>query len=80
MLIKKDIIDQGILLWNTIHDTIAYYQKKYKHQWYFVKHEDLSISPLSEFKKMFSKVNLILDSNVNLQFLLLSLAMECFGW
>jgi hypothetical protein len=61
---KKDIIDQGILLWNTIHETIAYYQKKYKNEWYFVKHEDLSIDPISEFNKMFSKLNLILDSKV----------------
>lgn len=61
---KKDIIDQGILLWNTIHDTIAYYQNKYKNEWYFVKHEDLSINPVSEFNKMFSKLNLLLDSEV----------------
>lgn len=61
---KKDIIDQGILLWNTIHDTIAYYQNKYKNEWYFVKHEDLSIDPISEFNKMFSKINLTLNSGV----------------
>ncbi|WP_296623718.1 sulfotransferase domain-containing protein [Marivirga sp.] len=61
---KRDIIDQGILLWNTIHDTIAYYQERYKNDWYFVKHENLSINPLAEFSEMFSKLNLTLDSNV----------------
>ncbi len=61
---KKDIIDQGILLWNTIHETIAYYQSKYGNDWYFVKHEDLSISPIVEFDKMFSKIDLTLDSDV----------------
>lgn len=61
---KKDIIDQGILLWNTIHNTIAYYQSKYGNDWYFVKHEDLSMSPIVEFKKMFSKISLTLDSDV----------------
>jgi hypothetical protein len=61
---KKDIIDQGILLWNTIYNTIAYYQSKYGNDWYFVKHEDLSMSPIVEFKKMFSKISLTLDSDV----------------
>lgn len=61
---KKDGIDQGILLWNIIYDTIAYYQSKYGDKWYFVRHEDLSINPIAEFEKMFSKINLTLDADV----------------
>ncbi|MDO6760241.1 sulfotransferase domain-containing protein [Tamlana sp. 2_MG-2023] len=61
---KKDIIDQGILLWNIIHDTIDYYKNKYSNEWYFVKHEDLSLNPEQEFRKMFSKIGLTVDSNV----------------
>lgn len=61
---EEDIINQGILLWNIIHDTILQYQNKYENKWYFVKHEDLSINPTDEFTKIFSKLNLSLDSNV----------------
>lgn len=61
---KKDIIDQGILLWNTIHDVIAYYQSTYGKEWYFVKHEDLSLQPTEEFEKMFSKINLEFTSEI----------------
>jgi len=55
---KKDIIDQGILLWNIIHDVIYYYKEKYGENWYFVKHEDLSKNPIPEFEKMFRYLNL----------------------
>jgi hypothetical protein len=61
---RKDIIDQGILLWNTIHDTIDYYKKKYNDIWLFVKHEDLSKNTIPEFRKIFSKINLKFDDNV----------------
>lgn len=61
---KKDIIDQGILLWNTIHDVIEYYKSKYGEEWHFVKHEDLSLHPHEEFKKMFSKIDLFFNSDV----------------
>lgn len=60
---KKDIVDQGILLWNIIHDIIAACQEKHSN-WYFVKHEDLSMNPVEEFEKMFSFLNLELDRNV----------------
>jgi len=61
---EKDIIDQGILLWNTIHDVIDTYKQKYNNEWYFVKHEDLSKNALPEYKKMFSYLNLEMDENV----------------
>jgi hypothetical protein len=61
---KKDIIDQGILLWNTIHVVIEYYKSKYGEEWYFVKHEDLSLHPHEEFKKIFSKIDLNFSCDV----------------
>ncbi|QDO93677.1 hypothetical protein FNB79_06705 [Formosa sediminum] len=61
---KKDIIDQGILLWNIIHDTIFFYRRKYENDWCFVKHEELSMNPKQEFKRIFSKIGLTMDSNV----------------
>lgn len=61
---EKDIIDQGILLWNTIHEVIDKYQSKYNNEWYFVKHEDLSSDPIVEFKKIFEKFDLPFNSKV----------------
>lgn len=64
ILEEKDIIKQGILLWNVIHKVILNYKNKYKDTWYFVKHEDLSLNPVEEFKKMFLYVGLEFDKNV----------------
>jgi len=61
---KKDIIEQGILLWNTIYDVVVYYQNKYKDDWFFIKHEDLSVDPIVEFKKIFSFVDLKITPEV----------------
>jgi hypothetical protein len=61
---KKDIIDQGILLWNIIHEVILYFKSKYAEEWYFVKHEDLSDNPIFEFEQLFSKINLTFNSKV----------------
>ena len=55
---KKNIIDQGILLWNILHATILYYREKYGNEWRFVKHEDLSLNPLNEFEKIFEFLQL----------------------
>jgi hypothetical protein len=50
---KKDIIDQGILLWKLIYSTTLQYQKKHPN-WYIVRHEDLSLNTEEEFEKMLS--------------------------
>jgi hypothetical protein len=55
---KKDIIEQGILLWKALHYTILQYRERYCNEWYFVKHEDLSIDPLDEFEKIFKFLQL----------------------
>ncbi len=61
---NKDIIDQGILLWNIIHNVIDHYKSKYGDEWVFVRHEDLSLNPNDEFKKIFSKIDLSFNSDV----------------
>lgn len=59
----KDIIDQGILLWNLIHHMILKYKEKC-HEWIFVKHEELSKYPVSGFGKIFHRLNLDYPMNV----------------
>jgi len=44
----------GILLWRIFHETILYYKNKFANDWHFVKHEDLSRDPVSEFKTLFA--------------------------
>ncbi len=55
---KKNIIDQGILLWNILHTTILHYREKYSNKWVFVRHEDLSLNPLDEFEEIFNFLQL----------------------
>ena len=61
---KKDIISQAILLWNCIHHTIGIYQEKHP-SWTFLKHEDLSLDPVSEFKKVYQSFDLEFTEKVN---------------
>ena len=61
---KKDIIDQGMLLWNTIHSMILKYKTKHNKEWIFVKHEDLSKEPIQEFHEIFNRLDLQFDDNV----------------
>lgn len=60
-LSNPDIISQGILLWNIIHSIILDYKTKYEEEWYFVRHEDLSLNPINEFKNLFKYLNLEMD-------------------
>jgi hypothetical protein len=53
---KKDIILQGILLWNSIYHTVHQFQENY-HDWHFKKHEVLSMDPIREFKELFNCLN-----------------------
>jgi hypothetical protein len=52
-----DIIDQGILLWNIIHDVILRYRQKNSH-WVYRRHEDLSKNPVDEFCKIYNILGL----------------------
>lgn len=62
---KRDIIEQGILLWNIIHKVILKYSIEYEKKWYFIRHEDLSINPIKEFKDIFKFLNLKFDDEIH---------------
>ncbi|MBU2929554.1 sulfotransferase [Winogradskyella psychrotolerans] len=66
---KHSIVDQGILLWTILYHVVLHYQKSYSDKWYFVKHEDLSKSPIKEFEHIFKFLNVPFDQNVQ-QYLL----------
>lgn len=61
---EKDLVSQGILLWNIVYSTVYYYRKKYDSNWYFVRHEDLSEAPLEEYQRFFDFLDLEFDDNV----------------
>ena len=65
---EKDIIDQGILLWNIINTNTIKFKQKYP-KIYTVTHEDLSLNPISEFKRIFDYFNIQFTSETN-QYLL----------
>lgn len=54
---KKNIIEQGILLWKCFHSTIKIYQEKYP-QWLFVRHKDLSADPINQFRPIYKELGL----------------------
>lgn len=60
---QPSIIDQGILLWRIIHYTILQYQQQHP-EWLFMRHEDLSRKPLTNFTKIFQYINLALTADV----------------
>lgn len=60
---KKNIIDQAVLLWNCIHQTIMIYQKKHP-EWIFLRHEDISDDPLGKFKHVFNQFELDFNHKV----------------
>lgn len=61
---NRNIIEQGILLWNCIYSVVSFYHKKYQNRWYFVKHEDLSKNPIFEFEKIFDFLELRMDEPI----------------
>ncbi|MCN4143988.1 MAG: sulfotransferase [Thiohalomonas sp.] len=54
---EHDIIEQSILLWNCFHHTILQYKEKHPN-WSYIRHEDLSISPIDQYQKIYNNLNL----------------------
>jgi hypothetical protein len=54
---EADIIDQAMLLWNCIHNTIYLYQQRHP-EWIFERHEDLSRDPLGNFRRLYGRLGL----------------------
>jgi len=61
---RPNIILQGILIWNIIHELILMYQEEYNDEWYFIRHEDLSRNPVEEFRSIFDYLNLELPEKI----------------
>ena len=59
---KPDVIGIGILLWKAIYGT-ALKLKNQNPDWIFVKLEDLSVDPIPQFQRLFSKLNLPFNSH-----------------
>jgi hypothetical protein len=58
-----DIIEQGILLWNITYYMILEYEMKHP-DWIFVRHEDLSLDPVNNYKSIYSKLGLHFSSGI----------------
>lgn len=54
---ERDIVDQGILLWNVIHHFIAGYVQRHP-EWLLVRQEDLAYSPHAGFRNLFEGLGL----------------------
>ena len=61
---EQDLVSQGILLWNIVYTTVHYFKKKYRTNWYFARHEDLSDKPLDEYNRIFEFLDLEFDQHV----------------
>jgi Sulfotransferase family len=68
---ENDIIQQAILLWNCIHHTINIYQKNHP-EWLFVKHEDLSMDPVTHFQSIYQSFDLELTDRIKSKILKLT--------
>jgi hypothetical protein len=60
---KHDIIEQACLVWRIIYSTVGKFQKQFP-KWIYLKHEDLSLNPVVEFKKLFERLNIPFDESV----------------
>lgn len=54
---EKEVIDQAILLWNCIHHTINIYRENHP-DWVFVRHEDISLDPIGQFRSIYNAFGL----------------------
>ncbi|MFO7962586.1 MAG: sulfotransferase, partial [Desulfobacterales bacterium] len=60
---NRDIVDQAGLLWKLLHHMIIEYQCGHT-DWHFVRHEDLSMDPMSGFRVIFDKLGLPFDDRI----------------
>lgn len=62
-ILKNDIIENGILIWNIFYSINLFYQKTYPN-WHYIKHEDFSQDPFNKFKELFKKLKLTFSEEV----------------
>jgi hypothetical protein len=54
---ERPLVDQGILLWNLIHDRIRQYRER-RTDWTFLRIEDLAYDPVDGFAALYRKLDL----------------------
>lgn len=59
----NDIIGQAILLWRIIYHTVDNYRTTHP-DWIIVRHEDLSLDPISEFNVLYDRLGLRFTAEV----------------
>jgi hypothetical protein len=52
-----DVIEHAILAWRVFHHVIWQYQARHP-DWVFLRHEDLSLRPVEEFRRLFARLGL----------------------
>jgi hypothetical protein len=54
---RQSVVDQAILLWRLIHSVIIGYRDRHP-EWLFARHRDLSSNPVTEFRKIYERLDL----------------------
>jgi len=54
---RPDILDEAILLWNVLYETVATFQERHP-DWIFVRHEDVAASPLERYRELYGGLGL----------------------
>ena len=49
---KKDLVDQAILMWNSMYAVVDRYRSAHR-DWAFVRHEDLAADPPAGFRALY---------------------------
>ena len=63
---KSDIIDQTALFWKVLYFVVLKYKEKYQ-DWIYLRHEDVSLNPLVEFKRLYQRLGLDFSDEVQEQ-------------
>lgn len=58
-----DLIDQAILLWNLLYDTVRRYRSRHD-DWLFVRHEDLAHDPVSAFTDVYQRLDIPMTDGI----------------
>jgi len=57
------VVEQAGILWKIIYYNVLEYKKVYP-EWIYIRHEDISLQPLSEFEVLFEQLGLTFDGQV----------------
>lgn len=60
---QHQLIDQGVLLWNIIHDYIFHLKQNHPN-WFFIKLEDIALQPFDAFDAIFKYLELPITDRV----------------